>query len=1448
MPDLPFGPARPVDFSRRQAAPATGNVGNPFGLPTLIDLPSMLPGWVTKDLGKPIRRALDPIIPDLDLRTQDLTEKLRGLQGPNGLPFGPVVRPESTAASVIASRAMGGDRSYPAGFIASAASSLPEFFGMPAGVESEVFRLQNPWMGLASQLIGPGGAYGAAFKISKTGRFASALEKGTETGLRFFGKTTAANPIAAGATRELLRYTPLELTRLGTGLTMWPENNDNLLWDVGLGSAFNAAFGAAGGLLRTAGQSAGFKRVKGLIDKNIGLLPTFELRLMKDPAARFEEGADAGGLIKQWTSRVLTAQPGVRGKGQDPTAAAERAFWELGDVGEEGQGLLNRLFKPNKSRATAEEISNSGLDVRLALPGKPTETSRAPRAMIGQLLRTFGLKDTSDLAANFVFPRLVKVTSPRMAGRWAKELDPAQNPGLRWFGDEQTLLAKDGAGLWVFAKRIGRTQGEAGARAPRQHGMMKAANGDYWFVGKTDRLDLLLPNTHGKEAQTIKDWAMMQARFRPGQSNDPFSHWMDMALDSMNLRDWEALRSGTRASGVARLTNRIKSKLAKEAGLVDQTAIRNAAEGLYDVFVPTARKEVSSPVYQRLWGMMKGVTQRADELVGQVMRGTSKFKGSPVAAIRNSRNVEHVPRWNDLETVDSLIHSLDEEELSLVANATQVPGSEVAETLERLAEDGLVSDRAREVIRQLQEINRRFLDEVVKPGLKAGGFDDAEVKWIEGYIMPRVYRGDYFIDIKNGKKTVYRVSGKNGSEAQAIAESIVEEARTRGQKWSAGDVRVFNELKADANYSLDQIMDAAAPVGSGDKLVQETVLAGLRRAMGGQKGIPKVKSVGSLKARSDLNVAPYQWKHDEVIKAIGNHYKQLARFAAMKTWHNRWYPEMAAWGEAGNKAMKEDLERKSAQLMGIELGLSRSQNEHMRQLFRLGESKPLTKLASTANSVMYNMMLGFFNLNFALLNVLTPLMTAVPWVAFMQRAPAYKQLQYMQVLPKLDAAGKPIGMASTLSPLKTFAQGMKILAKPSAEDKAMMERAIGDGTWDAQLYENFVGGPTSHLGQGLKESWNKGGGWQFLIDLANAPGTKSEQFSRAMTFSVGLALGKDFFGLADEALYRFAKKATEQMSYGYSLTDRARIMTGPVGSMLGLFKNWQFHYINQMAEYAGIAARDGVLSPAIWMMAMTGAVGGLGSLPIKGAIDGLTNIATDGDSKTAFEWLMKNYGEDHPMMADSLYFGLPGMLGASLQSSATMPGTDMVQDTANLANVVTWERAKQLAAVVAKMKEYSGVTGENPLTNDNLRAEFIGATMPRAISRLYSATEEDAILSMRSGYPSVQGVSPTAKLLHALGINQTEIERYQVAGKELFKQDERNRALISNLGMEYADAIRANDYALMEKVTMKAIMLGLPLDSIYKSAATRGERFSGDALDRYDQSAVEQYFMNRPQG
>lgn len=1440
---------------------------------------------------------LSQILAEQKEQQQSGLETFFGLGGQSAAPT-PFVLPELDSSTTrlgqimqrqsdIQTNISSPDTSYLDGFIESTLSSAVELFGHQPNERVEAFRIQNPISGFGSQLVSGVGVFGAAYKISKLPKMAAALEASM---MRLGAVGDAAvHPIAAGALKETLRYAPLELSRLGVG-TILADDMDgygNLLADVGLSMAFTGGLGALGGFFRAGGTKTPAQgRVAG---SDVGLLPTFEFRLGLDDAAQV-----TGDVSKRQVMHNLK-QEALYGLPVGTKAKAGKLYYVRDLEGGDPQtaGLLNQLFNPQGSSLSQSALDKKLVDVRLLAEDVAENTRTVNVGEQARIAKQAGFSSVDEMVATLVYPRIATVNTERGAGWIGKMLDDVQ--GMQKVSDDM-LLWKETDGLWVVAKRVERanrvspdakpftrlkwmSENARKAKGPeeveevlaqqraaiknagsaeeakelqtalkkmersverngqKRFGGQKIAEGDRWLIAKTDKPGKLAPEADKVLQGTVKQWAKMAEPFRPLAAADPFDRNMNAILQAVSPADWQAMAALNKAGW----TKRMRQKLAKEANLANSQGVQDAADWLWDVFRPTLYKEQSNPMYARLYGLLRGTMDYADKRLGQIMSGNVRTKQGQSLFKAPLGSVEYQPGFNNFTPVKQLWASLDDAERQLVVRAAQ--SQTPADDLAKLAADGAISPRAQEVVKSLQDINEAVMNELVLPALKSAGLD-GQVKLLEGYILPRIFKGDFFVEVKSANGELrWLAAGLNPKAAQREADQVIKEAAEKGEEWTRGEIRNFaNVEEPDKLREISSMVDLAMGRSQESQEIIQSALRKIDAAKGGRMAQGRPGTPGTLSnKRTGVPGTPDSTKYslEDVIGASEGHYRQLLRFAAYHSWNQRWMPlamkELKASGKGLNQVEFDDLVRKSNQFLGIEGNITKTLNNVLKPV--LGNTlggKAATRIAQATNKLMYNWNLGIVNPTFAVLNLLTPLQTVAPWVSYVTRAPEADVARMMQFIPRYGSDGLPRESMGFLHPMKILGQAMKDMKNPSPQLRSMIDEAISDGTLAPQLVDEWIGKTSETFGT-LNDAYKQKGGWGMIMEGMTWMATKSENFSRMTAFASAYRVGKDVFRLEGDQLYRFAKRGTNVTMYGYGVTDRARIMTGPVGSMFGLFKNWQFHFIGSMAQYAGVGMRDGVWAPMLWQGASALALGGLGATPLKLLADGLAKWNTD--SPSSFHWLQENWSG----AADEIYFGLPALLGTSLQSSAAIPGTDVRNELSSLGSFVFLERAKAVGKAVGDAWDYAEHNKQNPLKNPNIRDGLMGSLAPRAMFRTFASTEGDYIRSMRSGLPSVRDISPAGKIAYAMGMNPTEIEKWQVAGRELYKSQEAEREMISTLGKAYADAQLNRDWQGMQNVIDRSLAMGLPVSSVVQSGQTTVRREQGTNLDRYDKVKVYDY-------
>jgi hypothetical protein len=1439
-----------------------------------------------------------------------------------------------------------GQQDFVGGFIESALSSLPEMVGFEPTPGAVAFRSANPVTGFVSQVLPAIGPYGGMFALSKTARGAAALERGMQ-GVKATGKALGMNvvdrPVIAGAVKEMLRYSPLEIGRLGVGAVVNPENTGELFADVAVSTAFAGAFGGVGGYLRAGGtgkRALGGSPIDG--QQNMFAHPVVDLRAALLPEARTigdEVTIDAARTAL--TKAVLNDQP-VKGFISKQIVPV---IQDIRNGTERTVSQINALLMPNKGVAKERQF-----DKRKLWEGDPGDSRTLNPGELDPWVKQLGFTTPTELAENVLTARAITLNSDRAAGSLNKMLDDTAYVKV---GDDAFMAQSETGATFLLkkvdgpkrkkqpqpvAQRLDETvnpqhpaeeiqevvlTGEAKrqrdrdftvadeldreatvleritarraddemVRPPwgdaslervrelkaqaarkrieafqiRKEYLPKEASppkpalakgrqkispqvsataptgpfsaGDRIAAILTDRPGAFIKDLEKLNATNKQQWATMRQMFQPvgEKAKHIFNDADDALLATVQPLDVARIARQSRKTWVAETAKAMADRGLAAGGLTGNYTLQKYADHLYDVFAPSMFKERRNSLYARYSGLLQNRLRVVNEQVNEAIFGREALKpGAKGVMGRHFQRQQINGEMSFREAVDQL----SEEELDVVVKAlvTQTPAKEI----KKLAKDGVISENAFRAVERMQTINADFMTRVVLPPLKSMG-EKGNFDLLEGYVIPRILLGDWRIPVltENGG-LVYLASGKTRGAAERMAKAIVDEAKDRGVVYTAEK----SHLKHAVEMKLDDITDLMEDVGKkidSDPAAADIVASAMKRIqfmnVKREARLPyQPRTPGSLAhERSGVKATETTYTREEFIKAFEAHIRKMGNFGAIHSFMERWGNEIQTL-RGQNQVLYEDVMRRAQQAMGVEGQITRTLNNVLTPFLgaQMG-SKAATKIAAATNKTLYAWQLAFVNPTFALLNALSPIQTVLPQLAFVMRAPSMEANKLLHYTPLMNAAGKPIGGGAFLDPVKILWESVRQLRHADEELQHIHVKLRNDNTLHPMLFEEHVGAGASNP-QTLKESFKAGGWAQFLIDGSTVMAKKSEEFARIVSANSGYLVGKHQLGLEGDQLYHFVRRFTESTNYLYGQSDRARLITGPVGSMFGLFKNWQMHFMGMMINYAGLAIKHNTFAPLLWQMGTAATLGGIGATPLRHVADGLANWYDE--TPDSYLWMQENWGK---LAADTTFFGPMGGLGISLQASSSIPGTDVRNEMQSFFNSVVLERAKQLGGAVGEAWTYHGATGQNPLTDPNVRDKFLAAASPRAVSRAASVVEGNYVKSMGTGYPQVQDVSFAGRLAHGMGLNAVEIERHQVAARRMFKDQEERKRDTTYHGKAYATALLAEDYDTMDQIIISATARNLDLESVMRSADNYQGREEGDLLSRYKSEQAARY-------
>lgn len=1278
-----------------------------------------------------------------------------------------------------------GDTPWLQGFAQSAVESIPELFGHSASADTMNWRRENPIAGVTSELLGTTvpyvGWYGASKKIP-------ALEK-TIQGI---GNLERA-PFLTSAAREIARFAPLEAARVGVA----GATGDMPVGDVASSAAFNlVAGGVVGGAFGM--FTSGGPRTKSLLDivpavKNLDDPYQLQMREMRGALAAGqitdpEYVKRVQAVLGEYSSRIRTERP-VAGQNYLEDLATEKFSGATGIYPEARKKddirRLNRLFKPGNDgivrKMFATTASESGF--------KNLDERRAAQDL-------FGLPENFE---EFVqYPRYITSAGKTKGGvdKGAKLVHESITRSLDSVG-HNTWIGREGReGLAVVAKKVG----EPG----------KASTKDKWVIFKTDTPGLFVPEGEAWAKKVIGRSAWMNEKKVVAPAGLEIPNVLENILKDTPMQNYlaEAAPKGRLTRG----TDFIESMLEKKGygNVVGEAkgAVTNARNFLREYLAPSSFQFMPNPRANYLWGMSRATFDHANFRAESILHGDLALKGKNVWA----------QIWKTPEYSNGLLSNIDEildkpknlEDLSRIWQEGR--------TLDEAAGMG-VSDELYSWLKQLDSVDKKEVAQI--QGIqKWAGSDDLFQPMANHYMLSRTWKGNHRVVINDeAGQAVWMASGHTRRQAIEEANDIVAQAQGRGMTLKAQPATL-------AGRTDDLALAQRVKVGS----AEHKTISSMRREAMSETYDPK-----TFKKRTDMGGYTGQSSNltkDDVREILTANVTQRQKYLAELTVKARLADEFGKLAVEDSSMYRQLLQRLD-DLSGKPGPLAQIQNQLTDKILGgvLGPNSA-TKIVRTANTLMMNFQLGMGNAAFPILNALTFMQTTLPHVAFLMTAAPQRVARYYSEFPMAGSDRLIKGSASVLDMFKLMRGSFREMGNPDAQLLSHFTQAAKEGVTDPRLVEEYVGASKKAVTD-LRSALSGPEGFVGWLKAVSEfmPG-QSEKLARGHTFVTGHIIGRDMMGLEGDKLYRFAKQFTNNTMYLYSTADRARIMTTPLGSAFGLFKNWQAHFIASMMEYTGEAFFRGNWKPFTWMMGGASVVGGVAATPLYLIADQASRMLSD---KPLMNHIYDNFGrvdKGDSAFSDAIMYGLPAFLGLSLQGSSTLPGSDPANDAGMMFSFVHMNRAMALGRAVGTTIDNWGAQGVHPVADATARDQFIQALAPKTIARVAQMVGEEGMRSLNTGNPVLDKMSLGEKMMYASGMNPVSVDRTYAVHSEMYAKQEAMKEKVTTYGRLVANAWDNKDYRRATELIKNGMAEGVDISSITKSAKARQEKRSEDIIDR----------------
>lgn len=1263
------------------------------------------------------------------------------------------------------------NNTYVGGAIASTLSATAEVFGSPAMESAQEFRNENPVAGTATQFGGTLLPYLAtASAKNKVKAFDDAVESFAERG---------ANELTRGARRGVATFAPLEAARITGTAIQSPEDIGQVLQE----SAFNLATEAVGGAFLGALKSGGMVDIPkptNPVGSDLRTPAQLKLRKLNEQLANAELDDAARIPLKR---QAVELEQEIRLEGIDK----HKVSFDFVD----GKGQqVARLF--GDSSSPKGHVRRS----KLVMSGK----GFSDMTEVNNVIKKAGLEGNLDAAS---LPRHISFGSKNGATR--VQTDLLKTGKMKAF-DDNTLMNKTKDGTFVMARKITGSLDEA---APT----------DEWVVWRTAQ-----PGRFNPEIKEFAD--AMNERMLFLRNGDRFSPTGSSIMDQANrsikdsplyeFRDLEE-KLGLLKAG----SDKIAEKFGYKPGAIGSSFAAQRGKAFVEQYLtPALHNFKESPLASYVWGHARHIHdisnyQKQKMLFGEAVtpaaKGFGKFFAEPSSAGKFK-----LADGSEVRSIDKILKSMSNEDIAKFHEVAElVAGTDDAvKGIDDLYTSGEIS---KELYTGLRDLNRIDADMVgqIRATQRAAGVN--ELNPLEGHLMlSRVWDGDYRAIISNNAgEVVYVAAGRTPKLADAKAQAVIKESGLDNLKYMQAE-----KVDSMQDFKLSDLIKTNSR--------EYQLLA--------KSNANIVRNPQTFKERTGVGGYKTEFTRDELFDRIRSHISERQDHMADLTVTTSLDQELFELMENDPKLFNT-MQMRLRQLSEKPGGIGRVVNEATDKLLKpvLGRNSA-TKISATVNEFLYHTQLGMGNLAFPVLNAMTFAQTVFPELSYVVNAADNRVIRdYYEVAILGGSDLKPRGHIHKLSMPKLMMQSVKKMgSSDDAVFEAAKDRALREGVIDPQLMAEFIGKTSetqTTLTDVLKgdESMSS-----FIKSISTWLPNKSERFARGHAFTIGHLMGQDVLGLQDEALYQFAKKFTQRTMYNYGTADRAAIMTGPVGRTFGLFKNWQTHYIFSMMQYGNEAVKYGNWKPLLWQMGGTASVGGVSALPLYGAADSFSKMATN---ESLMTHIYEAFGGTNPdgtlgTTSDAVLMGLPAFMGITLTGSASAPFSDPARDAAQLASFPQWDRMVQLGTAVGDAIDAFGKTGQHPIQNEAVRDKFIAALSPKAIARSFQLTNEGALKSLNTGNVTLNDLNLAERLLWSAGFTPRRVGVTYEAADELWRDQEKRRTQTSKYGKLWQEAQAEQDWDTLWNLQQQAMVLGLDLSSIARSADAYGSKKNEEMISR----------------
>lgn len=954
-------------------------------------------------------------------------------------------------------------------------------------------------------------------------------------------------------------------------------------------------------------------------------------------------------------------------------------------------------------------------------------------------------------------------------------------------GDNWFMSREGDDGMFVMAKKY---TGEPG----------KAASTDRWLLLKTDAPGHFVPNNQkwADAVAGLESWLPQSKKVIDGGR---VYNNIAGGMDAMPFRNYRTIFAKSRLGKLA---------IDKLGPIGDSEITHNMKEYMRALLTPRGYQFTKAPRAAWISFISKLGRESVDHTVNELVNGSVEL--TPGQLFFPGINKIDGPTVG-VKPLRTAHDAVSEDEWQRVIFPQYIRPMKPTAEAEAAYQRGEISAEALEDIKAHDAVFDVATADVNKAEIAVG---KTPTKWLPFHRgFTHRWEGDTRIPILNEKGVPVHVSGGlNKNAAQQDAKKVLAEH----PNWKQGDAYSIS----DVVKGTEKIDESLKPIVTSPSFLLE------RQGMSGYKWY-------------DRSPTKAEWM-EEMQGNLTARYRYQMELSNDKLLS----PALMTLAREDPAMHKQVVQRMNADL-GKQGAFSKMVNRAVDELLAptIGNNSA-SKIVSFTNNAQFIFQMGALNLSYPMTGLVTFIQTTLPEIAMVLNGLPDRLAPYYSFALAGGTRG-PQGAMGILQPMRLVSRGLREMVKPSDDVLEAMNWGYNNRTLEPRLHEDYIGESTTKikdLGKFLKGDKKDFNFVSWLHAFSNWLPANAERLSRTHTFVTGYIIARDLLrsktgaALSKDQAFNFAKQLTEKTMYLYGAADRPVAFTGPVGSSLGLFKNWMFNYMAAMGQYTQEAFLFNNWSPLLWQTAGTFAIGGLASTPLYTVADQFAKAFGYNDAlQLTYEEAGVSDGWFDP--ADGIMYGLPALLtGASFYSQVQAPGSNPMRDASSLFDAVIFDRMNYMGKAMGSAWDHWRATGEHPGSDPKTRLQLARAFAPATIYRFMAATTDGDVLSPSTGYPLAQGLSHYEKLLYALKINPVDVDKAMAVSNALYEKKEARANAVAQLGEAFANAQIAGDSEEMALVARQAAVWGVDVSSVLRSAMNR-IYMSQDSMMHRGYSAVD---------